>query len=328
MDTCFAANQRAAVAQRAGLARAAVVGVLVWTWGAAHAADGRETVNFKASDGHAITADLYRPRTREAGPAPFVLLLHMYRSDRTAWEPLIPPLQEAGFVVLALDLRGHGDSATTETREQVARRDPAVFQKMQGDVRGAYDYLATLSEVDRSRFAIVGASVGVSIALQYAAKDRSVDAIVGLSPGLNYMGIDSVGDIRQIKGRKVLLVAAPAESDAPLTLKSQGHDVETEILKDARGHGTELLTESPTLVRKIVEAVQAGVGKPAEHLVYGTINSDIYHEPDSAWVKEISATNLRHYSSPAEAQARGLREARSKGPNDRKPPGPGRDRKP
>lgn len=290
--------------------------------------EGRETVSFSASDGHVLSAELCRPRARTAASAPAVILLHQYRSDRTAWEPLIGPLQEAGFVVFALDLRGHGQSATTETRERAEKRDPALFQEMQNDLRGAYDYLAALPEVDRTRFAIVGASVGASIALQYAAKDRSVDAIVGLSPGLNYLGIDSTGDIRQLTGRKILFVASHAESDAPLTLKAQGHDVDAEILKDVKGHGAELLSASPGLVRKIVDTVRAGVGQPAEHLVVGTINSDIYHEPDSEWARKISPTNLRQYSSPAEARSRGLREAKSKGPGERKQAAPGRGRKP
>ena len=43
-------------------------------------------------------------------------------------------------------------------------------------MRGAYDWLAQQPKVDRARFALVGASVGCSVALQYAAKDRSVTA--------------------------------------------------------------------------------------------------------------------------------------------------------
>ncbi|MFH0982647.1 MAG: UbiD family decarboxylase domain-containing protein, partial [Planctomycetota bacterium] len=50
--------------------------------------------------------------------------------------PLIPKLHEAGFAVLALDMRGHGESvqpATMRLRERVAQRDPALFNDMHHD---------------------------------------------------------------------------------------------------------------------------------------------------------------------------------------------------
>ena len=34
----------------------------------------------------------------------------MYRSNRRAWAPLVPELVAAGFTVLAIDQRAHGES--------------------------------------------------------------------------------------------------------------------------------------------------------------------------------------------------------------------------
>ncbi len=279
-------------------------------------------VSFVAPDGQRIAADYYAPPPAEKGDAPMVILLHMYRSDRAAWAPLVGPLHEAGFAVLALDLRGHGESATTATRDKVEQRDPQVFREMQNDVLAAYDWLAAQPGVDRARFALVGASVGCSIALQYAARDRSVDALVCLSPGLSYLGYDSAGDIHQVTGRRILLVATEDERDAPYTLQKRGAGVEVKIHPGA-AHGTRMFGVVSGLEQDIAAFLKRAVGEPSLVPVCGSIKSNVYHALDSGWVREIAPTNLRYYSSPQEAEARGLRASRSPGPEK----APGADRK-
>lgn len=113
-------------------------------------------VAFSATDGFWVHADYYGP-TSSYNPGAMVIMLHEENSDRTAWAPLIQPLRDAGFVILALDLRGHGDSATSGTRARLEQRDPQLFRDMQHDLRGAYDWLAQQKDIDRARFAIVGA---------------------------------------------------------------------------------------------------------------------------------------------------------------------------
>jgi len=276
-----------------------------------------ERVVFTTYDGVAIAADYYPPKPGPSG-APMVILLHMYRSDRSAWKPLIEPLHEAGFAILALDLRGHGESATEQTRRRVIRRDTSVFEEMYHDVRAAYDFLARQQGIDRSRFALVGASVGCSVALRYAARDRSVDAIVCLSPGADYLGLDSRRDIRQVKGRKLWLIASdePREGAGVETLAPLGEGVTTRLLPNA-DHGTRMFARVPELAQRVADWLKANVGPPTDTTVYGSINSDVFHLPGSGWIERIKAKNLRHYSSPAEAIARGLRAAKSRGPDDR-----------
>lgn len=278
-----------------------------------------EPVTLETFDSEVIAADYYAPQPSKTG-APMAILLHMYRSDRTAWKPLIEPLHQAGFAILAIDLRGHGDSATDQTRQRVMQRDPVIFKEMHDDVRAAYDFLAQLDNVDRSRFALVGASVGCSISLRYATEDRSVDAIVCLSPGANYLGLDSKADISKIKGRKIWLLAADdakerlgVEALAPLA------DGVTTKLFPGDAHGTHLFGKVPGLEKQIADYLKTNVGGPSKNIVYGSIKSKgkVYHLPGSGWIDRIAPSNLRHYSSPQEAEARGLRKARSRGPDDR-----------
>lgn len=272
-------------------------------------------VTFPAQDGFTIFADLYRADNLP-GPAPIVILLHMYNSDRSTWKPLAELLAAEGCIVLAPDLRGHGESATTTTRAQVEARDTAIFRDMQKDLRGAYDFLAARPDVDRTRFALVGASVGCSVALQYAAADPSVDAVVCLTPGMNYLGLQSEGDMRQLRGRRILLVATADEREAVDRLAPLASGTQKLIFEKGRAHGTTMFGQPYGVERAVLNFLGDALGRPGDpnQVVCISINSNIYHAPGSGWINEISRSNLRMLSSAAEAQARGLRAARSRGP--------------
>jgi alpha-beta hydrolase superfamily lysophospholipase len=277
----------------------------------------RQVVTFETFDGEVIHGDYYACKATETA-VPMVILLHMYRSDRTAFAPLIEPLHEAGFAVLALDLRGHGESAREKTRARVMAAETAVFEEMYEDVRAAYDWLVKQEDIDRSRFALVGASIGCSIALDYAVEDRSVDVIVCLSPGTGYLGLDSKADMRNLKGRKIWLLGArnAKEEQAIETLKALGAGVEAELVAGDH-HGTHMFGQVPEIEKRIADYLKKHVGGPTQTTVYGSIRSAIYHLPGSGWIERIKPWNLRHYSSAAEAESRGLRAAKSRGPDDR-----------
>ena len=278
-------------------------------------AEEPQKVSFNASDGYWIHADYYGPMS-DYTAGPIVMLLHDFERDRSAWQPLIAPLREAGFIVLALDLRGHGRSATSDTRELAAQRDRQLFHDIQLDLRGAYYWLAQQEGLDRARFAIVGAGIGASLALQYAAADRSVDTIVCISPQIEIPELDPVGDLGQIHGRSVLFVAAKDEQTTCDTLTSHNNQTD-KIICPGSVHGTDMLQNAPKITKKITDTLIRGVGRPSTDTVYGSIESNIFHAAGSGWIAKINPNNLRHYSSPREAQARGLRASKSKGPRQR-----------
>src|SRR5260221_9483013 len=62
---------------------------------------------FSMSDGLTIVGIYYSAPIR---PAPAVLLLHMYGSNKEACKPFAPLLQAAGYSVLAIDMRRHGET--------------------------------------------------------------------------------------------------------------------------------------------------------------------------------------------------------------------------
>ena len=69
----------------------------------------RETITLQTADDVGLVADFY-PASADLAEAPVVIMLHMLNSNRAAYEPLIPDLNAAGYSLLNIDMRGHGDS--------------------------------------------------------------------------------------------------------------------------------------------------------------------------------------------------------------------------
>ncbi|MEZ6184574.1 MAG: alpha/beta fold hydrolase [Planctomycetota bacterium] len=198
-----------------------------------------EEVAFSAEDGTKLSGTL----TVSDKAAPTVLCLPMYRSERSAYAPLVKALTHKGLNVFAIDLRGHGKSSP-ELADKVKGRDPALFNAMHQDVAAA---LAVLKDkgLDTSRVALVGASVGCSVAID--ATTRHPDAfraLVLLTPGANYLGVDSLAHAKRWKGLPTLVVTSEEEADGvrPVYEALQAASDEVELWEfEPKGiHGTHM----------------------------------------------------------------------------------------
>jgi pimeloyl-ACP methyl ester carboxylesterase len=117
-----------------------------------------------------------------------VLLLHGLTGCAASWTPLANHLAE-GKHVLALDLRGHGDS-------QWPRLDNYTTQDFVSDVAGFIESL------DIQEIAVVGHSMGATVAIAYTAlyQDRvSRLVIVDMGPEVNQAGIKRMLEQRSIR---------------------------------------------------------------------------------------------------------------------------------
>jgi pimeloyl-ACP methyl ester carboxylesterase len=213
-------------------------------------------VQLTTADGLTI-AGTYTP-----GSLPFgVVLVHMMPADRRSYRELSEALAGAGFHALAIDLRGHGDSSGGDYRSfKDEQHQKSIF-----DVLAAVEYLK--KQNPEMQVGFVGASIGASLALQYAAANPAAFLVL-LSPGLNYRGIEA--------GR--MAIALP--EDLPTCFVSttddnrvDGNAAQAETLYNAcssakktikifrgDGHGTEILEDHPEFRQDLLVWVKEACG--------------------------------------------------------------------
>ncbi|MGD2108967.1 MAG: alpha/beta fold hydrolase [Phycisphaerae bacterium] len=295
----------------------AMTGVIILLVGHAGASAGEDenvdTVRFTTDDRVEIVADYYAP-PEAATPAPIVIMLHMYKSDRSAWKPLATRFQAEGYAALAIDMRGHGQSggaARSSLQDRVRGRDPSLFRSMHRDIAAAHTWLGHREECDLTRVAVVGASVGCSVALDYAARDPSVDVVVAMTPGVDYLGVDSKGPIQALGDRPVLLLATEEEREATDALAALNPAARSQIVGPGRVHGTRMLGVVKDIESTIVGFVKRGVGNASPAPVPSPYGSRLYYpnEESARQAAEHPSGALRWYSSPQEAEARGVKKA-------------------
>jgi pimeloyl-ACP methyl ester carboxylesterase len=211
----------------------------------ADAAAGGRAITLRAADGTTLAAAIYEAG-RQAAPA--VVLVHMLRRTHADWDGVAEALQQAGFTVVTLDLRGHGDSA--------GHYDPdGDLSVLALDVQAAVGLLHARSDVARGRVGIAGASLGATLAVLTGAADPSIRSIALLSPSLEYRGVKCEAALKRFAPRPALLVAAsndPYAMRSVRQLTAAGPANEAVTLEGA-GHGTVMLSRDPDLAGRLVE---------------------------------------------------------------------------
>jgi pimeloyl-ACP methyl ester carboxylesterase len=194
-------------------------------------------VEIEAEDGLLLIGD-YWALNADSVPedgAVAVLLLHILSSQRSAWEPLIAPLTEAGYHVLAVDMRGHGDTG--------GERD---WDMAETDVQHWLDWLK--AQPDTRGVAIVGGSIGSNLALIGCANDPDCLTPIALSPGLDYRGVmPETAVVDGLIDRPVLLIAAHGDTNSAnsvreMATKSRG-EIAIRIYTD-NAHATHMFMSS------------------------------------------------------------------------------------
>ncbi len=194
-------------------------------------------VAIEAEDGITLRGG-YFAVSESDGPA--VLLLHQLYTTRASWNTIINPLLAAGYKVLAVDLRGYG-----QTRGRIN------WTQAQDDVRVWTDWLGAQPGVNS--VTLMGSSMGSSLALTGCALTESCDGVVALSPGLNYFQVWT-GEAVQA-GKPILIVYAdhdpyPAR-DVP-EMQTLGGDSVTVQVYEGREHGIDLFRSHEDLLPLVI----------------------------------------------------------------------------
>ena len=206
-----------------------------------------QEISYITPDSWKISGTFYPAKS--AIPKTGIILLHQLGSDRSSFDPLIPVLHDAvpDADILAIDLRGHGRSTNLGTYSKFISGD---YRAMTNDVKGAVSYLSFFRHVS-DNFYVVGASVGSSVAINYADQDSAIQRIVMLSPGMDYEGVDINNALGKVR-KKVYFVAANEDEQSATDVQaayqiSNAYTKEVYVYQSiGAAHGTDMLTASAT----------------------------------------------------------------------------------
>ena len=206
---------------------------------------------FLTNDNVGLVGDIYTPNDQNRHPA--VVLAHMLGRTRADYQSLLEPLTNAGFVVVNLDLRGHGSSVNSGAKHldfnNFTEQDWAQLPK---DVLYVLKELKGVRGVDSSKLSLVGASIGANAVIIAAAQNADVQAVVALSPGLKFHSLQPAGALASY--HKPLLLVAAADDKYSYTTVTQLHSQDSTsqtVLYPTGGHGTKMLISHPDLNAQI-----------------------------------------------------------------------------
>ncbi|HEY9246033.1 MAG TPA: alpha/beta fold hydrolase [Candidatus Methanoperedens sp.] len=216
-----------------------------------------EKIFFRTKDGVTIAGN-YSKSQEEHAPA--FLLLHMMPSTKESWTEFAALLQERGFEVLAIDLRGHGESID-KNGGKINYRDFTDEEHRESilDIAASKEFLKQKG-ADTSRLAIAGASIGANLALLWASTDKDIRLLLLLSAGVDYRGIRTP-ELARIYENPVYILASEkdtrnAGSSSRILFGMFPGDKKLNIIQ-GNSHGTDMFSFQPDLMDEILEWVVA-----------------------------------------------------------------------
>ncbi|MEI6037644.1 MAG: alpha/beta fold hydrolase [Planctomycetota bacterium] len=184
-----------------------------------------EELSLETSDGVRLVAWYYRVN-EDTKPLATVILLHDLEGSHKSVEPLATALQEAGYAVIAPDLRGHGAStrrvwANGKEEEIVAKafkktdlelmaattggrmRDQAGIVGDIETVRNCIQRKSVDGELDINQLCVVGCGTGATLAALWTTADAAWPPLVSGPQGQQVRALVLVSPIWATKGLSI-----------------------------------------------------------------------------------------------------------------------------
>ncbi len=153
-----------------------------------------ERITFQSEEGITIPGLFIMPEEWNR-PVPFVIYAGEWGKRQGIHSGLVEEMVEAGFGVLAIDVRGVGETATSdfEAATNLLMMDRPLFGQRVLDVIRAVDFIwercYIAPQIDKGRLAIVGEGVGGLWGLYAAALDNRVAAVAAQDTLFSYTAL-------------------------------------------------------------------------------------------------------------------------------------------
>ena len=130
-----------------------------------------ESITFP-SDGVKLSGAVHVPGDLRPGERrPAIIMMHGFGANKNGGpEWICRQFAEWGYVALRFDFRGCGESGGTRGR--------VIASEEVADARNAITYMAARADVDPAAIALCGSSLGGGVAVQAAAIDERVAAVI------------------------------------------------------------------------------------------------------------------------------------------------------
>ena len=190
----------------------------------APAPKGASSISFTTGDGVELKGKLFGEG--DTG----VVLAHMFSADQISWWEFGQVLADEGYMALAFDFRGYGESSGSKEINLIDVDITAALKFLRG--RGA------------SSIFLIGASMGGTASLKVAASG-SVTGVVSLSAPLDFRGLN----LEKKRVRVPALLMASEEDEPGIrNLEAAFKDgivaketAESVVYQDTDEHGTDIL---------------------------------------------------------------------------------------
>lgn len=211
-----------------------------------------EPIKLATADGITLAAHQYVPAQENP---PGLILVHRAGGDRALWTGFAVRAQQWGYLVIALDLRGHGESlGGAGTTLDHRKFGDDTWGRMDLDLDAAVQALIALGANPRDLF-IAGEGFGANLALRYTLDRRDIQGVVLLSPGTAYHGIESAPLMEQLRTRPALIIWSErdeyaAATAATLQRRAAGH-LEARAYPGT-AHGADIFTSAPESMGQVL----------------------------------------------------------------------------
>lgn len=234
-------------------------GAMILLLGVGCAGDAKSSVNedmekltLTTSDSVSIAADYY-----EAEGERFAILLHMMPATKESWEEFALELQKRGINSIAIDERGHGESAGGPNgfkeftdAEQASKIEDVHAAWKELDKRGA----------TKSNTVIIGASIGSNLAIVALGDQLGLSAGVALSPGLDYRSVMTESSVQALEGSQQLLIVTSREDEYSFLSSEKLATLNDRVEfwpQEGLGHGTTMFENDPALMNRVLDWIDS-----------------------------------------------------------------------
>ncbi len=213
------------------------------------AADSRDII-LTAADDVTIRATLSTPQ-KVTGKTAAVILIHQGGSNRHEWDALVPKLLDRNYIVLAYDVRGHGESDPVDSLRKLFN-DPNLAPL---DLQAAIQYLQARPNVDANRLAVVGASIGANLAAM-ASSEYAIKTAVAISGKTS--AVYNLAGKTSLTMRSVFFISSAGDQGGKrATWATELYDQTREprqllIVPNSSQHGVGIFDDEPQVTQKIL----------------------------------------------------------------------------